>query len=278
MLALFAVGKILATAFTLSTGGSGGVFTPCLFIGAAAGGSFGMVAQHVAPTVAGDPVAYALVGMGGVLVAALDAPLTGILLVFELTNDYAIVMPLMLTTVVAYLVARHIQRDSLYAMWLKKKGEDISHGTDQDVLRRLQVKDAFQKDPAVIGEAATVSQLLEHLGRGAQTAFPVVDDQLRPVGMITVNELGRIARDEQELLPILMATDVAVPVDPVSPADDLLDTIHLMGQRGMATLPVVDPDTGRLVGVIDRSHVLAAYERAVAGEPMWDESVVARES
>ncbi|MBW3534684.1 MAG: chloride channel protein [Gemmatimonadetes bacterium] len=272
ILALLAFGKILATAITLSAGGSGGVFTPCLVVGASLGGAFGLLADRLVPGLAGDPVAYALVGMGAVVVAATDAPLTGILIVYELTNDYAIVPPLMLTTVVAHLVARHVQADSLYTVWLRRRGEDIREGTDQDVLRRLRVRDAFQEDPAVIGEAATVSQLLEHLGPGAQTAFPVVDEDLRPVGMISVNELGRIARDEKHLLSILLATDVAIPVPPVTPGDDLLETIKRMGTRGMATLPVVDPQTGRLAGIIDRGHVLAAYERQVAGEPEADDA------
>lgn len=265
-LAALALGKGVATALTLSTGGSGGLFTPALYMGAATGGSFGVAAAALLPGMVADPEVYALVGMGAVLVAALDAPLTGILIVFELTNDYAIVPPLMLTTMVSLLVARRFQRDSLYSLWLRKRGERIEHGTDRAVLGSLRVADAFDPDPQVIGQTATVSQLMEHLGRGGQTDFPVVDGDLKVVGMVSVSELGRIARDHADLIGVLMAADVAAPVDPVHPGDSLFETIRRMGARGVSTLPVVEGSTRRLLGVIDRGHVLAVYERTIAGQ------------
>jgi CIC family chloride channel protein len=260
-----ALGKIVFTSLTLSAGGSGGVFTPCLYIGAATGGAFGVAAATLFPSVVAHPEVYALVGMGAVVVAATDAPLTGILIVFEMTNDYAIVLPLMITTVTAYVVARHYQKDSLYQVWLRKQGEDLDAGTDVGLLGSLRVVDAMNDDPQVIGEGATVSQLLDHLGAGSQTHFPVVDDDLRVVGMISVNDLGRVARDERSLLPILLAADVAVPSEPVGPEDPLDQVSRIMGARGVSSLPVADPATGRLIGLIDRGHVLAIYERTMAG-------------
>jgi CIC family chloride channel protein len=264
-LLLLALGKILATALTFAAGGSGGVFTPCLYVGAATGGAFGAAAASLFPDLVASPEVYALVGMGAVVVAATNAPLTGILLVFELTNDYAIVPPLMIATVVAYLVARRIERDSLYGVWLRRRGENLEGGADVDMLAALKVKDAYDRDPQVIGEAATVSQLLEHLGHGSQTHFPVVDGQLGLLGMIGVGELGRVARDQTALLDVLLAADVAVPAEPVELDTPLDEVTRKMGQRGMSTLPVHDPETGRLLGIIDRGHVLAVYERRMAG-------------
>ena len=266
-LLFLALGKIVATSLTLSMGGSGGVFTPCLYIGAATGAAFGLVAQEIFPTVVAYPQVYALVGMGALVVAATDAPLTGILLVFEVTNDYSIVLPLMLTTVVSYVVARHFQHDSLYGVWLRQRGESIERGTDLNVLSRLRVKDAFNPDPQVIREGETVAELLEHLGPGTQMHFPVVDEDAHVVGMISVTELGTIAKERAWLTPVLLAADVAVPLDPVGPEETLLEVTRKMGARGISTLPVADPATGRLLGVIDRGHVLAVYERRVAGEP-----------
>lgn len=260
-----ALGKIAVTALTFGLGGSGGVFTPALYVGAAAGGAFGVAAQSLFPTVVAHPQAYALVGMGALVVATLEAPLTGILLVFEITGDYAIVLPLMLTAGVAHVVSRRLQRDSLYAVWLRRRGEDLSGGRDATVLASMRVSDAYDPDPQVIGEAATVAQLLEHLKPGAHTHFPVVDRDLHLVGMVGVSELGRLARDEAHLAPILLAADVADPVDPVHTDDTLLDALRRMGARGVSALPVTDRDTGRLAGVLDRGHLLAAYERALAG-------------
>jgi CBS-domain-containing membrane protein len=133
-------------------------------------------------------------------------------------------------------------------------------------LSTLHVEDAFDPDPQVIGEQASVSQLLEHLQPGTQTQFPVVDRDLRLVGMVGVAELGRLAQDQHELSDLLLAADVANPVSPLHPDSTLLAAIGRMGTSGVATLPVTDPESGRLLGILDRGHVLALYERAVAGQ------------
>jgi CIC family chloride channel protein len=127
-LAALAAGKIVATALTLNGGGSGGVFTPSLYIGAATGASFGVLLAHLFPAVGIRPEPYALVGMGALIAGAINAPITGILLVFEMTNDFAIVVPLMLTVVIAQLVARRLEPDSLYSGWLRRRGEVLTPG------------------------------------------------------------------------------------------------------------------------------------------------------
>ena len=264
-LVLLALGKIVATAITLNTGGSGGVFTPALYVGAATGGAFGAGLTALFPDLGLSPEAYALVGMGAVVAAATHAPITGILIVFEMTNDYQIMLPLMLTTVIAYLIATRIEPDSLYSGWLRRRGEVLEHGADRDVLAGLSVADAYDPDPQVIGEAATVPQLLARLQQGAQTDFPVVDRELRLVGVVTVADLVRLAAEPPEATLPLIAADVATPVDPLTPDDSLLDAVRRMGVRGAASLPVVDPESGRLLGLLSRADVLALYERAVAG-------------
>lgn len=266
-LLLLALGKIVATSITLNAGGSGGVFTPSLYVGAAIGGAFGVVLADLYPELGLHAEAYALVGMGAVVAAATDAPITGILIVFEMTNDYGIVLPLMVATVISYLVARRLEPDSLYSGWLRRRGERIAHGAARDVLAELRVADAYDRNPQVIGEAATVAQLLEHLGGGEQTAFPVVDEELRLTGVITLADLGRIAKDHGDYAPVLLAADLAVPVEAATPDESLLDAIRKMGVRGSDTLPVVDPGTGRLSGLISRAHILAVYERVVAAGP-----------
>jgi CIC family chloride channel protein len=255
----------VATAITLNAGGSGGVFTPSLYVGAVSGGAFGVALSQLFPTLGLRPEAYALVGMGAVGAAATDAPITGILIVFEMTNDYAIVLPLMLTTVIAYTIARRLEKDSLYSGWLRRRGEHIEHGAAQDVLAGLRVQDAWETNPQVIGEAATVAQLLGHLDTaGSHTEFPVVDSDLRLTGVITLADLGRIAKEQGDLTALLVAADVVTPSETVGPAESLLEAVRKMGVRGSASLPVVDPQTGKLVGVISRGHILALYERAVA--------------
>lgn len=259
-----ALGKILATSLTLNLGGSGGVFTPSLYIGAATGGAFGVALAGAFPALGIHPEAYALVGMGAVVAGATDAPITAILLVFEMTNDYEIVIPLMLTVVISHVIARRLSPDSLYSGWLRRRGESIAKGTDPDILAGLHVSDAYESTPQVIHEGAPVDELLAHLGDTNQTYFPVVDDSYGLVGVITVADIGQLARDDENLGPILLASDVAQVSETVAPTDSLLEAIRKMGVRGAASIPVIDPHTNRLVGLISRSHILNIYERTVS--------------
>lgn len=118
--------KILATSLTLNTGGSGGVFTPAVFVGAATGGAFGALVATAAPGLGVDPALYALTGMGVMVAGATGAPITGILLVFEMTHDFALVMPLMLAVVICKTVMRRYEPDSLYSGWLRRRGRPVS--------------------------------------------------------------------------------------------------------------------------------------------------------
>jgi CIC family chloride channel protein len=264
---LLALGKILVTTVTLHGGGSGGLFTPSLFVGAAAGGAVGVALHGLFPGLPITPEAYAIVGMGAVVAGATGAPITGILLVFEMTNDYALVVPLMIAVVTSHVVSRKLVRDNLYSGWLRRRGEHLEHGTDRDVLAGMLVADACERDAVVVREDAPVAHLLDHLGHPDQSLFPVVDAAGSYVGALAAAELGQVARAGHALDAVLVAADVAQPWEVLAPDDSLLDAVRRMGVRGSASLPVVDPATGRLVGVVTRSRILGLYERAVAAEP-----------
>lgn len=263
-LVLLALGKILATSITLHSGASGGVFTPSLFVGASTGGAFGAGLAALFPALGLTPEAYALVGMGAVVAATTAAPMTGILIVFEMTNDYAIMLPLMLTTVIAYVGARHVEKDSLYSGWLRRRGETIEHGAERHVLAGIPVTAALHPHPQVVQASATAAELLRHLEVSDQTEFPVIDADLRLLGIITIAQIGRLARDAADLGHLVVAADVATQVDPVTPSDTLLEAVRRMGVRGAAAVPLVDPDTQRFLGLVTRAHILAMYERVVA--------------
>jgi CIC family chloride channel protein len=207
--------------------------------------------------------------MGALVAAATEAPITGILIVFEMTNDYAIVLPLMLATVIATVIARRLEPDSLYSGWLRRRGEKIAHGTDPDVLAGLRVADALDTSAPVIHENASVRELLVHLGAVAHTEFAVIDDEQRLLGMITIGDIGRAAHDHTNLAPLLVAADLASPTDSVEPGDSLLEAVRRLGLRGRSTIPVVEPGTDRLLGVTSQARILALYERAVASETQW---------
>ena len=266
-LVLLVLGKIVATSLTLTMGGSGGLFTPSLYIGAATGGAFGVALRELFPGLHIHPEAYALVGMGALVAGATNAPITGILIVFEMTNDFAIVLPLMLSTVICHHIARRLEPDSLYSGWLRRRGERIEHGNDRQVLADLRVRDAFEPMPQTFPADAPLATLLQHLGPGEQTTFPVMGPGRLLLGVVTVSELGQAARDQPQLSAQLVAADIAGPSETVTTADTLLEATRRLGIRGASALPVVDRD-GRLLGLLSRSHILAVYERALTeGEP-----------
>jgi CIC family chloride channel protein len=176
--------------------------------------------------------------------------------------------------VIANLVARRLEPDSLYSGWLRRRGERLQHGADRDVLAGLRVADAFDPAPAVVGETAPIHQLLEHLGRGAFTDLPVVDEQRRLVGIIPIADLARLAGEPREQTAHLVASEVTIPAETVAPGDSLLEAIRRMGVRGAPSIPVVDRATGHLLGLVSRAHVLARYEQAVAGGATGDHPMV----
>jgi CIC family chloride channel protein len=189
-----------------------------------------------------------------------------------MTNDYAIVPPLMLATVIAYIMARRYEPGSLYSGWLRRRGEHLEHRTDRGVLAGLRVADAMETDVPVIHENASVFEMLERLGTAGHTDFPVVDDERRLTGIIGIGDSGRAAKDHRVLAPILVAADLAVPTETVSPDDSLLAAVRKLGLRGRATIPVVQPGTGILLGTTGRALILALYERTVARSPELDPS------
>ncbi|HSB55511.1 MAG TPA: chloride channel protein [Gemmatimonadales bacterium] len=267
LVALLAVGKIVATSITLNTGGSGGLFTPSLFVGAATGSAFGLLLGRLLPGLGLSPEPYALVGMGSIIAAATNAPMTGIFMVWEMTGNSAIMLPLMLSVVVSHALARRLERDSLYSGWLRRRGEHIEHGEDRDVLAGLRVEDAFDRTPVRISSEAFASHFLPHLGSGSQDVFPVVDPEGRLVGVLTVADLARVARDYRDLHQQLTAEDAAQPSETLGPEDSLLEATRRMGARGAAALPVVDRTTGLLVGLLSRSDIVGLYGRILAGAP-----------
>jgi chloride channel protein, CIC family len=265
LLLLLALGKILATSITLASGGSGGLFTPSLYIGAATGGAFGVALRDLFPALHIRPEAYALVGMGALVAGATNAPITGILIVFEMTNDYAIVLPLMLTTVICHQVARRLEPDSLYSGWLRRRGEHIEHGSDRAVLADLRVRDAYERAPQVFRAEAPIATMLEHLRPGEQTTFPVVGPGDLLLGVVSMADLARLAEEVAPEDDRRVAAEVAGSTETVTLSDTLLETIRRMGVRGTPALPVLDPDGRRLAGMVSRSHILAAYARALSG-------------
>jgi CIC family chloride channel protein len=255
--------KLVAMAFALSAVRAGGVFTPALFIGGTLGGGLARAGQELFPQWIVRPEAFGLAGMAGLVAGATHAPLTAIMIVFEMSGDYGLILPIMLCTAVAYISARRLFPTSIYSEWLRRRGENIAHGQDLAVLERLLVGDAYNSKPFSIKDSDSITEILDAIGRTPQAEFPVLDDEGGLVGVVTYGDLRNVLAERERLAPLLIAADIAnTEIEPVTTRDTLRTALERLGVHGSLTLPVVDPSNGkRLVGLISRQEILTAYDR-----------------
>nr|MCU0618191.1 chloride channel protein [Gemmatimonadaceae bacterium] len=254
--------KIVATSLTLGTGGSGGLFAPTLYVGAATGAAVAGAIAWLVPDISIVPAAWAFVAMGGVVGAATGAPITAVLLVFELTNDYALMPPLLLVTGLAVVIARRFEPDDLYSGWLRRRGIVLKRDSERDVLARLRVRDACDMAPLIVREHERIDAVLSRVAFSAQPIFPVVNGEGQLAGILPVGALARVARDAAVLSTLIVA-DLSEDTPAVTLDTPLDDVLRRMGARDLAALPVVDGPAGRLMGLITRSHLTRVVERAV---------------
>ena len=261
LLTLVAV-KILAVGITIGSGGSGGIFAPSLFIGAMTGGAVGMFVNTLWPGSVGGPGAYALVGMGAVVAAGTHAPITAILIIFELTNDYEIILPLMISCIIATLLTTRAQKSSIYTLKLLRRGIDIHAGQTINVLRHLKADDLARDDHVSVhpeeGLMPVVSRFIEHPGG---SVF-VVDEGEILLGVITINEIRPIMADVATYQSLFIARDMMREGDfPTIAPDDSLDDV--MKRLGTYRFEVPIVKDGKLVGSIWPEDVIQRYNTEI---------------
>lgn len=256
--------KIMATSCTLGSGGSGGIFAPSLFIGAMCGGFFGWVAGELLPGIPAPPGAYALVGMGAVVAGTTHAPITAILIIFEMTNDYKIILPMMITCILSTIISTALHRDSIYTGKLRRRGIEIDGGLEQNILRSLKVERFMTGASVSVPESMPLIEIIRTFKREDVHYLHVVNGHDRLVGVISFRDIRPLLREEG-LQYLVIAEDVCTknPVT-VGPQDDIQKAMRLMGMRGISQLPVVAQDAGgRVLGALRQKDVLAAYDKAV---------------
>ena len=260
--------KILATSVTIGSGGSGGVFAPSLFIGAMLGGAFGDVVNRFWPGVTAPSGAYAMVGMAAVFAGAARAPITSIIILFEMTRDYSIILPLMTAVVVSTVVAQVIRRDTIYTLKLRRRGIEITERREQPLLASIPVGQAMSRKFEVIPDDMPAQQLLRVFSTRAarEGALPVLDSNKRLVGIVTPTDLERILdRDLTDLTAGEIATKSLVTVHPEQTLDE---AVRRMSTQSLRQLPVVSrTDHSLLLGMVRRSDVFAAYGRTAPRQP-----------
>ena len=259
------LGKVAATSLTLGSGGSGGVFMPLLFIGAATGGWFGGIAGQFIPGIAG-PGAYALVGMGACFAAATHAPMTAILILFEMTNDYQIILPVMTATVIAVLASRALRPETIYTLKLLSRGIVLRPRLALDARSQVRVEEAMTKRVRTIKETFTMDRITKMIEQSPHTGFPVVNEYGDVVGLITYTELHQALEHARQTHQPIAAKDIMRKQPPtVLPSTPLQHAMKLMEDHQVDRLPVVDPDDPRrLLGIVTKGDVAGAFHNLLS--------------
>ena len=243
------VGKMIACSLTIGIGGSGGVFAPSLFCGAMLGAAFGATLHVIAPSAAGSPGAYALVGMGALFAGAARAPITAVVILFELTGEYTIILPLMLAIVLATGVSHLISHDTVYTRKLLRRGIDLDEPGDER-LRDLTVDDVMVPAPVAVAETATLREAAAAFTAAAESVLPVTSADGVARGVITSHELmdALVAGEDVDLARLTSSAALAQEGLP------LRDALHLL-DHGAEALGIVD-SRGALVGWVRHRDIL----------------------
>ncbi len=260
-LLLLCVLKIVATSVTVGSGGSGGVFAPSLFIGAMLGGAFGEVANSLFPGIAPSG-AYATVGMAAVFAGGARAPMTAILILFELTRDYSIILPLMAAVVTATALSRAMMKESIYSLKLRRRGILLPESRHGPVLASVPVGTAMRRGQVTLPATAPARKLVEAFGTNGtrQSAVVLLDDSGHIKAIATTSDFTHALEagtDLDEACALDIATQNPVTIYPDQSLDE---AVRRMSLNSLRQLPVVSrADSGQLLGMLGRSDVFAAY-------------------
>lgn len=270
VLVLVLVCKWIATAASFGSGAPGGVFTPTLFMGAALGYLFGQAVHAVWPLGAADPQAFALVGMGALLAAASHAPIMAIILLFEMTLSYDIIMPLMLCSVVAYYTARGIEDQSLYSEVLRKKAADAP----EPVRLPGVVADLVKAQVTPVRETARFDAIAREFLESRQEEIYVTADDGRYVGAISLHDIKPYLNDASVAAHVIAGDLLRDDVLTVGKSASLAEALRVFAQHPGQTLPVVEAETGRLAGILVKNDLLLALLEGRGAEkqgtqPSW---------
>ena len=259
--------KIIATSLTLGSGGSGGVFAPGLFMGAMLGTAFELSIRIFFPSIVAPPGAYALVGMAAVFAASAHAPITAIIILFELTGDYRIILPLMLTVVVATLLAhKMLAGESIYTLKLSRRGVHLQSGQDIDVMDGVTVDEVMTRELDTIPTDTTLSELSRIFSLSRHHGIAILDEQGKLWGLVTVTDLDRaIYQNLPDDTPVSIIGMDSSKLMIAYPDESMVEALARMGIRGVGRLPVISRESpDYLLGLIRRADIIRAYNIALS--------------
>ncbi|HEY3718252.1 MAG TPA: chloride channel protein [Jatrophihabitantaceae bacterium] len=252
-------GKMLATSLTIGIGGSGGVFAPSLFIGAMLGSAYGQTLHHLAPHLAGPPGAYGLIGMGAVFAGAARAPITAVIILFELTGEYTIILPLMSAIVLASGVSHLLSHDTIYTLKLRRRGIDLDAHPQSAQLTTTTAAQVMEPVGGTLGANTTLLDAAEPLGRSRHGQLPVTDENGAYLGIATARAVADTLADGQH---DSTAVERILEQTTTVHADQTLDTtLDALDQSSVPAIPVLDIATGDVLGWLTHQRVLRALHQ-----------------
>jgi CIC family chloride channel protein len=267
MVILFAVLKIIATSVCYASGNAGGIFGPALFIGAMIGAAVGGVAHSLFPAVTAGPGAYALVGMGTAFAGIVRTPLTSVCMIFEITRDYTIIVPLMISNLIAYFISQKLQEMPIYEALAYQEGVHMPSARSRTETEQTEVRRIMRTEPAILSPDLLIAEALRKIVDAAFNAWPVVDAN-GLLGMIRASELEQVAEDGASNRRVVELLPEGPPdSDPtteefphVHPDHSLSLALERMGTTGMNVLPVVSrANVRQMLGIVALDDILGAY-------------------
>ena len=265
LLIVLIVAKTAATAISLGCRFGGGVFSPSLFLGAMVGGAFGIIATEAFPHLSSGHGAYTLIGMGAVAGSVLGAPISTILMIFELTTDYKLTIAVMIATVIASVVTLQVFGRSFFTWQLERRGVNVKGGQDVGLLKSIKIGNLMDQRYHTVAADTPIAEVRTRLQAAPWGELFVIDGERRLTGTITFADLSEAAFDTSHDAE-LSARDVARAHPVVLHADDDLEAaVRVYGASGEAHLPVVDSDQRMtLLGIAHEHEVVIAYQRALS--------------
>jgi len=255
--------KPLVVGLTLGSGGSGGVFAPALKAGAAFGGLAGMGLHLLFPELTGSSGAYALVGMGALVAGTMHAPLTAILMIFEVSDTYEVILPIMFAAVSSAVVARLMLKHSIYTLPLERQGIEIGYGINISIVNRVTVEEIMQRAIVRIRRSTSIRDLVRLVEETDQSVFPVVTDAGAFLGVVRFQDLRTVLRSP-DIHETLIAEDIMVKNVPrLSPRDALDMTLKTFELSDFDMLPVLDGSSLEVVGLVDHEDALRRYRKEI---------------
>jgi CIC family chloride channel protein len=273
LLALCAM-KIAATVFSYGSGGAGGLFAPSLFIGGMLGGAVGFLDRIILHHSGNEVGAFALVGMGAVFAGSIRAPITSVLIIFEMTGSYGLILPLMVANMTAYVLAHHFRPTPIYEALLEQDGVHLPHrrGAVSHALEQLRVSEAMTIKPATLPASLTIAEALQRIGNYDFSTYPVIEDGGRFAGMVSETRLRRMVAEGKSKQ---MVGEIADMGDYVFPDQPLVRAVVHMNQSKVRQLAVLERGDGNiLIGLLTMSDIVSAQARAALAAGEVDKTMV----